>query len=109
MFQASNFHLDVDVVEMQTFDLYDGKVCILVPGQFPVPMNGGLELGFNNLLRLKVRRLWYRCYQRFLGGFLWEICRAFLRYAHFLIGGCFSQAFVRDGSFPGSVSVERPS
>ena len=38
MFQASDFHLGVDVVKMQTFDLYDGKVCILVPGQFPVPM-----------------------------------------------------------------------
>jgi hypothetical protein len=42
-------------------------------------MDGGLELGFNNLLRLKVRGLRYWHYQRFLGGFLWEICRAFLR------------------------------
>jgi hypothetical protein len=79
VFQASNFHLGADVVEMQSFDLYDGKVCILVPGLFPVPVDGGLELGFNNLLRLKVRRLWCWRYQRFLGGFLWEICRAFLR------------------------------
>jgi hypothetical protein len=42
-------------------------------------MDGGLELGFNNLLGLKVRRLWSWRYQRFLGEFLWEICRAFLR------------------------------
>ncbi len=46
MFQASKFHLGIDVVDMHFFNFCDCKVCIPVPGWFPVPIGDGLELGF---------------------------------------------------------------
>ncbi len=48
MFQASEFHLGVDVVEMYFFDLCNYRMCICIPGWFPVPVDDGSELGLGN-------------------------------------------------------------
>ncbi len=60
VFQASELHFNVDVVEMPIFDLYNGRICIFIFDRFPVPMDDGSDLGANNPLRLDIGGLWYR-------------------------------------------------